>query len=140
DPKSMFDSLYDLNLNMVGLHVRPRLDNGPKFDLLDKAREAGHVYPEEKSPGEFVNFFDSAAVDWWWENAVMKIADLGAMFLKTDEGSAFGRQANESDKVGPTGEMAKKLHNVFPVAYAKAPYEKFKAHNKIRGMNHTREG
>lgn len=140
DPKSMFDSLYDLNLNMVGLHVRPRLDNGPKYALLDKAREAGHVYPEEDSPGEFVNFFDDAAVDWWWENAVMKIADLGAMFLKTDEGSAFGRQANESDKVGPTGEMAKRLHNVFPVAYAKAPFEKFKAHNKMRGMNHTREG
>jgi len=62
------------------------------------------------------------------------------MFLKTDEGSAFGRMANESTKTGPTGEIAEKLHNIFPVAYAKAPFEKFKKHNNMRGMNHTREG
>ncbi|ERM83205.1 hypothetical protein P872_16920 [Rhodonellum psychrophilum GCM71 = DSM 17998] len=140
DPKSMFDSLYALDINMVGLHVRPRFDNGNQLNLLDQARIAGHVYPEENNQGEFVNFFDNKAVDWWWENGVKKIADVGAMFLKTDEGSAFGRQANESTKTGPTGASAQKLHNIFPVAYAKAPFEKFKKHNQMRGMNHTREG
>ena len=140
NPKAMFDSLYDMNLNMVGLHVRPRFDNGKELNLLAMAREGGYVYPEESGPGEFVNFFDEKAVDWWWENGVMKIASIGAMFLKTDEGSAFGRKANESDKVGPTGESALELHNVFPIAYAKAPYERFSKQNKMRGMNHTREG
>jgi len=140
DPKSMFDSLYGMEVNMVGLHVRPRFDNGNYLDLLDQARKEGHVYPEENNPGEFVNVFDQDAVDWWWEKGVMRIAEIGAMFLKTDEGSAFGRKANESDKTGPTSEEATRLHNVFPVAYAKAPYEKFKEYNGMRGMNHTREG
>lgn len=140
DPQSMFDSLYAMDVNMVGLHVRPRFDNGNELDLLDQARAKGHVYPEEDNPGEFVNFFDEEAVDWWWENGVMRIAETGAMFLKTDEGSAFGRQANESNKTGPTSLEAKRLHNVFPVAYAKAPYERFKEYNGMRGMNHTREG
>ncbi|GAB3650133.1 glycoside hydrolase family 31 protein [Echinicola sediminis] len=140
DPKSMFDSLYAMDVNMVGLHVRPRFDNGNYLNLLDQAREKGHVYPEENGPGEFVNVFDQDAVDWWWENGVMRIAEIGAMFLKTDEGSAFGRKANESNKTGPTTEEARRLHNVFPIAYAKAPYEKFKEHNGMRGINHTREG
>jgi len=140
DPKSMFDSVYAMDINMVGLHVRPRFDNGIHLDLLDRAREKGHVYPEENNKGEFVNFFDEEAVDWWWENGVKRIAELGTMFLKTDEGSAFGRMANESTKTGPTGETAEKLHNIFPVAYAKAPFEKFKEYNNMRGMNHTREG
>jgi len=62
------------------------------------------------------------------------------MVWKTDEGSAFGRKANESDKMGPQGEEIQKLHNIFPLAYAKAPYEKFQEYNGLRGMNHTREG
>ncbi|WP_223088730.1 TIM-barrel domain-containing protein [Zunongwangia sp. SCSIO 43204] len=62
------------------------------------------------------------------------------MFFKTDEGSAFGRKANESDKTGPQGEEIKSLHNIFPVAYAKAPFTKYQEYNGIRGMNHTREG
>lgn len=140
NPKAMFDSLYALNLNLVGVHLRPRFDNGNRLNLLDQARKLGHVYPEEGNPGEFVNFFDDKAVDWWWDNGVMQVAKLGAKFLKTDEGSAFGRKANESNKTGPTGLDAQKLHNVFPIAYAKAPYEKFQAYNGIRGMNHTREG
>lgn len=140
DPQSMFDSLYAMDVNMVGLHVRPRFDNGNYLNLLDQAREKGYVYPEDNKPGEFVNVFDQESVNWWWENGVMRIAELGAMFLKTDEGSAFGRKANESDKTGPTGERAVRLHNVFPVAYVKAPYEKFKEYNGMRGMNHTREG
>jgi alpha-glucosidase (family GH31 glycosyl hydrolase) len=138
--EAMFDSLYDLNINMVGLHIRPRFDNGKKLRLLDHAREAGHVYPEQGNPGEFVNFFDQESVDWWWEEGAMKVVQEGAMFFKTDEGSAFGRKANESDKTGPQGEEIKALHNLFPLAYAKAPYEKFQEYNNMRGMNHTREG
>ncbi|MCL6217496.1 glycoside hydrolase family 31 protein [Zunongwangia pacifica] len=138
--EQMFDSLYALNLNAVGLHVRPRFDNGKKLRLLDEAREAGYVYPEPNNSGEFVNFFDEDAVNWWWENGAMRVAEQGAMFFKTDEGSAFGRKANESEKTGPQGEEIKSLHNIFPVAYAKAPFTKYQEYNEIRGMNHTREG
>lgn len=140
NPEAMFDSLYALNLNAVGLHLRPRFDNGKTYRLLDNARKGGYVYPEENGQGEFVNFFDQKSVDWWWENGVKTVADQGAMFLKTDEGSAFGHKANESEKTGPQGEEIKTLHNLFPLAYAKAPYEKFQEYNNIRGMNHTREG
>lgn len=140
DPKGMFDSIYAMNYKMVGLHLRPRFDNGNYVKLLDTAQQLGYTYPEKNNPGEFVNFFDSAAVDFWWKRGVMRIASLGAKFLKTDEGSAFGGLANESDKVGPTGADIAKLHNLFPVAYAKAPYEKFQQYNNIRGLNHTREG
>ncbi len=140
NPKGMFDSLYALNYKMVGLHLRPRFDNGNKLDLLDQARQKGFVYPEPGNKGDFVNFFDSRSVDWWWENGVKRVASIGARFLKTDEGSAFGGLANESDKTGPTDKTAQKLHNVFPIAYARAPYEKFQAFNKIRGLNQTREG
>lgn len=140
DPEVMFDSLYAMRLNMVGLHIRPRFDNGKNLRLLDRARENGYTYPENGKPGEFVNFFDPEAVDWWWENGVMKVASIGARFFKTDEGSAFGHKANESDKTGPSGEEAERLHNIFPLAYAKAPYEKFAEYNGMRGLNHTREG
>lgn len=140
DPKGMFDSIYAMNYKMVGLHLRPRFDNGIKLNLLDQAREKGFVYPEPNNQGEFVNFFDQKSVDWWWENGVMRVASQGAKFLKTDEGSAFGGLANESDKTGPTDRTAQKLHNVFPIAYAKAPYEKFQQLNGIRGLNQTREG
>jgi alpha-glucosidase len=70
----------------------------------------------------------------------MRTASLGAKFLKTDEGSAFGGEANESTKVGPKGKEIAKLHNLFPLAYAKAPYEKFQQFNGVRGVNQTREG
>lgn len=140
NPEDMFNRLYALNLNMVGLHIRPRFDNGNKLNLLDQAREKGYTYPEEDNPGEFVNFFDEEATDWWWENGAMRVAEMGAMFFKTDEGSAFGRKANESNKVGPTGQEAERLHNVFPVIYAKAPFDRFSKYNNMRGMNHTREG
>ncbi|MGS2741263.1 glycoside hydrolase family 31 protein [Sinomicrobium sp. M5D2P17] len=140
NPEAMFDSLYAQNLHMVGLHVRPRFDNGNELDLLDQARKKGFTYPENGKPGEFVNFFDKKSVDWWWENGAMRVAGIGAMFFKTDEGSAFGRKANESNKTGPQGESVKMLHNIFPVAYAKAPYKKFAEQNNMRGMDHTREG
>lgn len=140
DPKAMMDSLYDLNISMVGVHVRPRFDNGKHLDLLAQARASGYVYPEEDQPGEFVNFFDPESVEWWWQNGVMKVASIGVKFLKTDEGSAFGHKANESEKTGPVDLEAKRLHNVFPIAYAKAPYEKFQGYNGVRGMNLAREG
>ncbi|MDN5288300.1 MAG: alpha-glycosidase [Mucilaginibacter sp.] len=140
DPKAMFDSLYAMNFKMVGLHIRSRFDNAKNLNLLDQARAKGFTYPENGKPGEFVNFFDQQATDWWWDNGVMKVASIGAKFLKTDEGSAFGSLANESEKVGPTGKEITQLHNVFPIAYAKAPYLKFQEYNGIRGLNQTREG
>lgn len=140
DPKGMFDSLYAMHYNMVGLHLRPRFDNGKQLKLLDTARQLKYTYPEEGSAGEFVNFFDTSAVDWWWNHGVKRVASLGAMFLKTDEGSAFGSVANESEKTGPTGKHIPPLHNVFPLVYAKGAFEKFQAHNGIRGLNQTREG
>lgn len=140
DPKGMFDSLYAMNYKMVGLHLRPRFDNGKTIKLLDTAQQLKLTYPEGDYAGEFVNFFDSSSVNWWWEHGVKRVAGIGAKFLKTDEGSAFGGLANESNKKGPQGNDISKLHNLFPIAYAKAPYEKFQEFNGIRGMNHTREG
>jgi len=140
DPKAMFDSLYAMNFKMVGLHIRPRFDNAKNLNLLDQARAKGFTYPEDGKPGEFVNVFDQNAVNWWWDNGVMKVASMGAKFLKTDEGSAFGALANESEKVGPTGKVVSQLHNVFPIAYAKAPFLKFQEYNGVRGLNQTREG
>jgi alpha-glucosidase len=140
NPAAMFDSLYKMKYSMVGLHLRPRFDNGNNIKLLDTARKLGFTYPENNQPGEFVNFFDTAAVNWWWQHGVMRVAAQGVRFLKTDEGSAFGGLANESEKTGPSGKDIAKLHNIFPLAYAKAPYEKFQQHNGIRGLNHTREG
>ena len=140
DPKGMFDSLYAMKYKMVGLHLRPRFDNGTYIKLLDTAQKLKYTYPEGNSPGEFVNFFDAAAVDFWWKHGVMRVGSVGAKFLKTDEGSAFGAMANESNKIGPTGKDIAKLHNIFPLAYAKAPYEKFQQYNGLRGLNQTREG
>ncbi len=140
NPKAMFDSIYAMHYKMVSLHMRPRLDNGEKYNLLQQAQALGFTYPENGKPGEFINFFDQKSVDWWWQNGATKVAGIGAKFFKTDEGSAFGSLANESDKVGPTGKEAQRLHNLFPIAYAKAPYEKFQQLNGSRGMNLTREG
>ena len=140
DPAGMFDSLYAMKYKMVGLHLRPRFDNGNYIKLLDTARQLKYTYPERNAPGEFVNFFDSSAINWWWNHGVMRIALAGAKFLKTDEGSAFGALANESSKIGPTGKEITRLHNIFPLAYAKAPFEKFQQYNGMRGLNHTREG
>lgn len=140
NPKAMFDTLYSMNYKMVGLHLRPRFDNGNTIKLLDTAQQLKYTYPEGNDAGEFVNFFDSASTQFWWDRGVKRVADVGARFLKTDEGSAFGGLANESDKTGPQGKDIAKLHNLFPLAYAKAPYEKFQQYNKLRGLNQTREG
>jgi alpha-glucosidase len=141
DPKGMFDSLYANHLKMVGLHIRPRIDNGTKLNLLDDARKGGFTYPENGKPGEFINYFDQKSVDWWWDNGVMRVGSIGAKFVKTDEGSAFGALANDNEgKIGPKGPEVDRLHNVFPIAYAKAPFLKFQQLNGFRGMNQTREG
>jgi alpha-glucosidase len=140
NPAAMFDTLYAMNYNMVGLHLRPRFDNGNRIRLLDTAQKLKFTYPEGNYAGEFVNFFDSNAVNWWWQHGVMRVAGIGARFLKTDEGSAFGGLANESNKTGPQGKEIQALHNLFPIAYAKAPFEKFQQYNQQRGLNHTREG
>lgn len=104
NPKAMFDSLYALNFQMVGLHIRPRIDNGEKNNYLDQAKALGLTYPENGKPGDFPNFFDQKAVDWWWTNCLKPLADMGCMFVKTDEGSAFGRVGNELvDKRLPQG-------------------------------------
>ena len=55
----------------------------------------------------------------------MKVASIGAKFVKTD--------------VGGTMDL-KGLHNIFPLAYAEAPYRKFQEYNNMRGLTHTREG
>src|SRR5690348_14005681 len=60
-PKKMFDSLYAMHLHEVGLHIRPRLDNGPRYQLLSLGQQAGVMYPENGHPGEFPNYFDSSA-------------------------------------------------------------------------------
>ena len=128
DPQYMFDRVYDQHVAMMGLHIRSILDNGPELKLLDQARAKGNVIYPGATNG-IVNFFDKKAVDWWWDNAVMRIVDKGCMFVKTDVGSAFRVRGASED-----------LHNLFPIAYAAAPYEKFKEHNNMRGFNQTREG
>jgi alpha-glucosidase len=125
---------------MVGLHIRPRIDNGEKNNFLDMAQKAGITYPEDGLPGDFPDFFNEQASDWWWDHCLLPLAGQGCKFVKTDEGSAFGRIGNEVNRVGPTGREAEKLHNIFPIAYAKVPFEHFMIYNKMRGMNHTREG
>lgn len=141
NPKAMFDQLHALNYAMVGLHIRPRIDNGEVKNLLTLGQEAGITYPEGDYAGDFPNYFEKSASDWWWENCMKPLADMGCKFVKTDEGSAFGHQGNELvDKTGPQGPEIRALHNVFPVAYAKTTYSQFAEHNGTRGMNHTREG
>jgi len=140
DPQALFDSLYAQDINAVGLHIRPRIDNGNFRNLRDQAQEAGVTYPENGEPGELINYFEDDAVDWWWENGLKPLAEMGCKFVKIDEGSAFGHKANESDMAGPQGEDIGKLHNLFPVAYARAPYKKFQEYTGVRGMNHAREG
>ncbi len=80
NPKGMFDSLYAMGFNMVGLHLRPRFDNGNKIRLLDTAQQLGFTYKEGNYAGEFVNFFDSNAVNFWWQQR----RDAGGLHRRTD--------------------------------------------------------
>jgi alpha-glucosidase len=140
NPKQLVDTLKALHFSYVGLHIRPRFDNASFYPFLKEAQKLGYTVKEGDYAGEIVDFFNPKAVDWWWEKGLKPMADLGINFTKTDEGSVFGRKANESDKVGPKGEAAKAFHNVFTLVYAKAPYTKFSEYNHTRGWNQTREG
>jgi alpha-glucosidase (family GH31 glycosyl hydrolase) len=140
NPKLLIDTLKALNFSYVGLHIRPRFDNASFYPFLNEAQKLGFTVREGNYAGEIVDFFNPKAVDWWWEKGLKPLAELGVNFTKTDEGSIYGRKANESDKVGPQGETAKANHNIFPLVYAKAPYTKFSEYFKTRGWNQTREG
>ena len=140
NPQALIDTLKDLHFSYVGLHIRPRFDNASFYPFLTEAQKLGYTVKEGEYAGEIVDFFNPKAVDWWWEKGVKPLANLGIGFTKTDEGSIYGRKANESDKVGPQGEVARAYHNIFPLVYAKAPYTKFSEYLHARGWNQTREG
>jgi len=123
DPGAMYKALEDRHIALNGLHVRPRLDNGDATSLLTEALAAGVI--ADTPTKNIVNFFDPAAVQWWWRHAVMPKVRQGATFLKTDEGSVY---------------PGDDLHNLFPVVYAKAAYEGFQRELGRRGFNLTREG
>ncbi len=131
DPKGMVDFATQNHVAMFGLHIRSLLDNGKHNTLLDQARKQGYTIDDGRN-NAIVNFFDPKAVGWWWSNAAKRVTDLGVKFFKTDVGSAL-RFSN------PTTEQ-QQLHNLFPIAYAKAPYELFSQLNRQRGFDHTREG
>jgi alpha-glucosidase (family GH31 glycosyl hydrolase) len=137
DPEQMFKDLYAENVKAVGLHIRSILDNGPKAQLLDRAKEQGNVLvPNTRFQG-LVNFFDTTAVNWWWENGAKRVTSIGASFFKTDVGSIF-MAPPEVEEI--FGRKPAELHNLYPLAYAEAPYRKFKENTNLRGLTHTREG
>lgn len=121
---------------MGGLHIRSILDDGNSLKLLSEARKQGILYPYAQREG-LVNFFDPKAVDWWWDHAVTRITDLGCRLLKTDVGSALNVQEDAPAKLRY---KARADHNLFPIAYAAAPFHKFMQLTGKRGFNHTREG
>lgn len=131
DPKGMIDHAYKNHVAMFGLHIRSLVDNGKRNNLLTTAQKKGLTI-QDGGTNAIINFFDDKAVDWWWKNAAKKVTDLGAKFFKTDVGSALNYN-------NPNIEQ-KAAHNLFPIAYAKAPYENFAKLNGQRGFDHTREG
>lgn len=145
NPQAMIDSIYANHVDMFGLHIRSIVDDGTRNTLYEDAKAAGATVAKADCDG-IINFFDRKAADWWWNNGAMKIASMGVKFVKTDcggslrfpEGTIFekGFQVSGLDKHTSAAE----LHNYFPIAYAKVPYEKFGEFNKQRGFNHTREG
>lgn len=136
NPKAMIDSIYANHVDMFGLHIRSILDDGRQNTLFEDGKKAGVYIPKARTEG-IVNFFDQKSVDWWWDHAMSKITSLGVKFVKTDVGSALSFAKDEQPD-GPFS--AAEMHNLFPIAYAKAPYEKFIQHNNQRGFTHTREG
>jgi len=136
NPQAMIDSIYGMNVSMIGLHIRSIIDNGKNLHLFDEAVANNAVFPNPNAEG-LINFFDQKAVDWWWDNAVMKIASMGIKFVKTDCGGVLRLN---SDQPGYLGMKPAELHNVYPLVYAEAPYKKFQEYNNMRGFNHTREG
>lgn len=131
NPKNMIEYATKNHVAMLGLHVRSLLDNGKRNTLLDDARKSGYTITDGNT-NAIVDFFSPEAVDWWWKNAAKRVTDLGVKFLKTDVGSALHFK-NASLR-------QQQMHNLFPIAYAKAPYELFAQLNGQRGFNHTREG
>lgn len=131
DPKGMIDFATKNHIALFGLHIRSLLDNGKHNHLLEDAQKARYTIPGSYA-NAILNFFDEKAVDWWWKHAARRVTDMGVKFFKTDVGSAL-RFNNASPE-------QQKLHNLFPIAYAKAPYEHFAILNKQRGFNLTREG
>jgi alpha-glucosidase (family GH31 glycosyl hydrolase) len=137
DPERMFRDLYAENVKAVGLHIRSILDNGPDAKLLDRAKAKGNVLmPDTRFEG-LVNFFDTAAVNWWWENGARRVASIGASFFKTDVGGAYMAMPGGA---GRYRLQPAELHNLYPLAYAEAPYRKFPEGTDLRGLTHTREG
>lgn len=134
NPKAMIDSIYAQHVDMFGLHIRSILDDGKTSTVFTEGKQAGILYPNAQAEG-LVNFFDAKAVDWWWDHAMSKITSLGVKFVKTDVGSAFRLNEAHNSDYG-----AAQLHNLFPIAYARAPYNKFMQLNNQRGFTHTREG
>ncbi|MDR2804833.1 MAG: DUF5110 domain-containing protein [Dysgonamonadaceae bacterium] len=137
DPEQMFRDLYAENVKSVGLHIRSILDNGRQTKLLDQAVEKGDILIPNTLFKGLVNFFDTAAVNWWWDNGAQKVVSIGASFFKTDVGSAFIPQPGVDEILG---HRPAELHNLFPLAYAEAPYRKFQEKTGLRGLTHTREG
>lgn len=131
DPKGMIDHAYENHVAMFGLHIRSLVDDGKYNTLLTKARKKGYTIDDGRT-NAIINFFDKRAVEWWWENAAKLVTRLGVKFFKTDVGGAL----NYADAT-----IAQKAeHNLFPIAYAKAPYELFAQASGQRGFDHTREG
>lgn len=131
NPKGMIDFATENHIAMFGLHIRSLIDNGKYNLLLDEARQGGYTLQDGRS-NAILNFFNDKAVDWWWKHAAKRVIDLGVKFFKTDVGSAL-RYRNKTTE-------SQIAHNLFPIAYAKAPFEHFAIHNGQRGFNHTREG
>ncbi len=135
DPGRMFRRFEEAHA-WGGLHIRSILDDGDSLKLLSEARGQDILYPYAQREG-LVNFFDPKAVDWWWDHAVIRITDLGCQFLKTDVGSALNVR---EDAPAELKYQARADHNLFPIAYAAAPFNKFMQLTGKRGFNHTREG
>lgn len=131
DPKAMIDHAYQNHVGMFGLHIRSLVDNGKRNTLLTTAQKKGFTIQDGET-NAIINFFDDKAVDWWWKNAAKKVTDVGVRFFKTDVGSAL--------RYKPANIEQMEQHNLFPIAYAKAPYEHFAKLNGQRGFDHTREG
>jgi alpha-glucosidase (family GH31 glycosyl hydrolase) len=139
NPEQMFKDVYALNVKAFGLHIRSILADGPQYNLLTAARKQGNILVPNASAEGLVNFFDAKAVDWWWDNAARKVVDQGAMFFKTDVGSAY--RLNPQTATPQQLKEAPALHNLFPLAYGEAPYRKFmEMKPNTRGLTHTREG
>lgn len=137
DPQAMIDSIYANHVAMFGLHVRSIVDDGQHNTLFEDAAKAGALHPGADCPG-VINFFDRKAVDWWWKNGVERIAGMGVKFVKTDVGSAL--RIKRDTTFASDGTTSAERHNLFPLVYAAAPYERFAARNRTRAFTHTREG